>query len=804
MYFIKMRILASLLLVFVSLMLRSQNVFVYDKQSGEPLSNVFIYCSDKKTTTISNKTGIADLSKFSNNEIITFRHTSYYLITTSKAELEKHNYRIGMIESFVNLNEVVISASKWEENTTEIPNKIEIIKRKDIIFNNPQTSADMLSNGGEIFVQKSQLGGGSPMLRGFAANSILLVVDGVRMNNAIYRSGNLQNVLQADVNSLESTEVIFGPGTNIYGSDALGGVIDFHILSPKFSDGDKWVTDGNALARYSSANFERTLHADFNSSNKKWAFLASFSYSSYEDLKMGNKGNDYLQRKNYVQRVNNYDSVFSNKDPNVQKFSGYNQLNFVSKLSNRFNKSIDWTYSIYLSKTSDVPRYDRLLQESSGKPKYAEWYYSPQQWVMNSLKLNFHKTNKLYDHANFVFAYQNVKEGRSDRKLNSNWLRQRTETVNIFSANADFDKKLSDSNTLFYGLEFVFNNVNSQGLEKNILSGEEQNVASRYPDGGSKYYHSGIYVSYKNNFSSLPLTFQAGARYSFISLNSIFEDTTFYNFPYSEINLNNGALTASTGLVYRPGRWQFSINLSSGFRAPNLDDVAKVFDSEPGNVVVPNENLKPEYLYNAEFGIHKNFDEKASFQLTAFYSYLVNAMVRRDFTLNGADSIMYDGELSKVQAVVNAAYANIYGASLTFKLKLAKHLGFRTSATYIKGADDKGDAIRHAPPFFGMSSLVYEKENLKLEINTTYNAAVTYNNLAPSERDKSYMYAADGNGNPWSPSWWTINMRASYAFSNNFMANLALENILNQRYRPYSSGIAAAGRNFILSVRYSF
>ncbi len=796
--------MTTLLLMFVSLLLSAQNVFVFDKQSGEPLSNVFIYSSDKKTTALSNKIGIADLSKFNSNEKITFQHTSYYLITSTKSNLEKQNFRIGMIESFVNLEEVVVSASKWEENTTEIPNKIEIIKKKDIIFNNPQTSADMLSNGGEVFVQKSQLGGGSPMLRGFAANSILLIVDGVRMNNAIYRSGNLQNVLQADVNSLESTEVIFGPGTNIYGSDALGGVIDFHILSPKFSDSDKWVTNGNALARFSSANFERTLHADFNSSNKKWAFLASFSYSSFDDLKMGNNGNDYLQRNNYVQRVDNFDSVFSNSEPNAQKFSAYNQLNFVSKLSNRFSKSIDWTYSFYMSKTSDVPRYDRLLQESSGKPKYSQWYYSPQQWVMNSLKLNFHKSNKLYDHADFVFAYQNVKEGRNDRKFNNDWLRQRTETVNIFSANADFDKKLNESNTLFYGLEFVFNDVKSEGMEKNILSGDEQNVASRYPDGGTKYYHSGIYLSYKKNFSNVPISFQAGARYSYISMRSMFKDTTFYKFPYSEINLNKGALTASTGLVYRPGKWQLSINLSSGFRAPNLDDVAKVFDSEPGNVVVPNENLKPEYLYNAEFGIHKNFNEQASIQLTAFYSYLADAMVRRDFTFNGADSIMYDGELSKVQSVVNAAYANIYGTSLTFKLKLTKHLGFKTSGTYIKGEDDKGDAIRHAPPFFGMSSLIYEKESLKFEINTTYNAAVTYDNLAPSERDKSYMYATDDNGNPWSPSWWTLNMKGSYVFSNNFIATLGIENILDKRYRPYSSGIAAAGRNFILSVRYSF
>ena len=96
------------------------------------------------------------------------------------------------------LEGVVISANKWEQKLNEVPNKIVKINKNDILRNNPQTSADLLGQSGNVFIQKSQLGGGSPMIRGFATNRVLLVADGVRMNNAIYRSGNLQNVISID------------------------------------------------------------------------------------------------------------------------------------------------------------------------------------------------------------------------------------------------------------------------------------------------------------------------------------------------------------------------------------------------------------------------------------------------------------------------------------------------------------------------------------------------------------------------------------------------------------------------------
>jgi hemoglobin/transferrin/lactoferrin receptor protein len=709
----------------------------------------------------------------------------------------------------VNLTEVVISANKWEANIKEVPNQIEVIQSRDIVFENPATTADMLSSGGLVYVQKSQLGGGSPMIRGFAANRILFVVDGVRMNNAIYRSGNLQNILQADVNSIESTEVIFGPGTNIYGSDALGGVIDVHTLKPKFGIDEKWDVSGHGFARLASAAFEKTLHADINFGNNKWALLTSISYTDFDDLIMGSRFNEYATRPEYVDRINGIDSVVPNDNINKQRFSGYSQLNFIAKIRQQFSKDVDWTLSFYISQTGDVPRYDRLLQytdktQPNDTLKYAQWYYRPQQWLMNSLEMNFNKKTKIYDQSSYTLAYQHVREGRNDRNFRDDWLRQRNERVNIFSMNADYDKSLRWENFFFYGLEVVYNEVTSTGIEENISNGETEPVSTRYPDGGNDYLQAGAYFSYKKNYTETPLSLQAGLRYSYTGLNSRFEDTTFYHFPYSSINVQNHAITGSAGLTYRPGTWQLRFNLSSGFRAPNLDDVAKVFDSEPGNVVVPNENLKPEYLYNADLGIVKNFNEVAKLQLSTFFSYLVDAMVRRDYTMNGYDSIWYDGEMSKVQSVINTGSATIYGATLLFDWSIFQNLGFRTVLTFIKGTDDEGYALRHAPPLYGSTSLTYELNRFKTSIIAAYNGEISYENMAPSERNKAYFYASDSNGNPYSPGWWRLDFKGSYAFTQAFLVTFGVENILDYRYRPYSSGITAPGRNFYAALRFSF
>ena len=140
---------------------------------------------------------------------------------------EKRTADMDTSLSEINLNEITVSATKFAEHKKYIPQQVLTISAKKMAFFNQQTTAELLTHTGNVLVQKSQLGGGSPVIRGFEANKVLLVVDGVRMNNAIFRGGHLQNVITMDNTILDKTEILFGPSSVMYGSDALGGVIAF-------------------------------------------------------------------------------------------------------------------------------------------------------------------------------------------------------------------------------------------------------------------------------------------------------------------------------------------------------------------------------------------------------------------------------------------------------------------------------------------------------------------------------------------------------------------------------------------------
>ncbi|MFC2118231.1 TonB-dependent receptor plug domain-containing protein, partial [Bacteroidota bacterium] len=665
------------------------------------------------------------------------------------------------------------------------------------------TSADLIGASEQVFIQKSQLGGGSPMIRGFAANSILLVVDGVRMNNAIYRSGNLQNIISIDPNIIENTEIIFGPGSVIYGSDALGGVMDFHTKKASLSTSDILEVSTNVLTRYSTANKEKTFHVDFNIGTQKFASLSSVSYSSFDDLKMGSVGNDEYQRNEYVISQNNNDIVIKNTDPDKQIFSGYKQLNIMEKIRYRPDKNLDIDYTFHYSRLSDVPRYDRLIQYSGEKLKYGDWYYGPQKWMMNSFNLIQKNKGRLYDQYSLVAAWQKYEESRHDRKFGKDEIRDRTEKVDIVSLNLDFDKELNAGNSFYYGVEMVYNHVKSIGETRNLVSRIIQPSESRYPDLGTNYYTFSAYSSYKYKITQ-KLNLITGLRLSHIRLHSEFSDD-FYDFPFKIIDINPTALSGSFGFAHNPdSTLQLNLNFSTGFRAPNLDDAGKIFDSEPGNVIVPNENLKPEYAYNFEFGVSKQIRDRFQFEVRAFYTILDNAMVRRDFLFNGLDSIIYDGELSNVEAIVNTDNAIIYGGAASFKSEIFSWFSFNTNINYTHGQDKEGLPLSHVVPLFGSTHLVFKLKKFKADLNSQYCGSINYVNLAPSERAKTHMYATDINGNPWSPSWWTMNMKLSYQMNPHIQLNAGIENIFDKRYRPYSSGICASGRNIYITLRGRF
>ncbi|MCF8325456.1 MAG: TonB-dependent receptor [Leadbetterella sp.] len=701
----------------------------------------------------------------------------------------------GQVDTLQKLEEVVISANKFELKKKETPNQIELISAKQIAFQNSPNTANLLEQTGNVFVQKSQAGGGSPVLRGFEASRVLMVMDGVRMNNAIYRAGHLQNVLRIDQSMLERAEVIFGPSSVIYGSDALGGVVHFRTKNPEFD-----VKNVRSYLRYSTAIGEKTGHVDFNIGKKRLAFLTSLTFSDFGDVVQGTNRldayPDFGKRPFYVERQGNADVSVKNENVNNQVGTGYRQYDFLEKISFQQTENIKHALNFQFSNSSDVPRYDRLTELRNGLPRFAEWYYGPEKRLMVAYHLEL-KNTLIYDRASISLAFQDIEESRISRNFNNINRKSQLEKVNLFSLNADFQKVIKEQ-TLTYGLEVVGNDVRSKAHFTNITTNEERKADTRYPDGKNIMNTWAIYVADQLKVAN-NLILHGGLRYAFSDLSAEFIEKSFFPFPFSQIQQKNSSLTGNLGLVYIPfAKTKLGLMGSSGFRSPNIDDLAKVFDSVAGSLIVPNPNIKPEYSYNGEVSVNQQIVNKIKIESVYYVTSMRNAIVIDAFTLNGERTVMYNGQNSKVLAAQNKAKAFIQGWNLNLKADLSKEFSLSSALNYTKGSinDAANTPLDHIPPLFGRSAIRYQKKTIQVEVFSIYNGWKKLADYSPSGEDNLIYATQDGM-----PSWWTLNLRSDYQMNKNFSLQFACENILDKNYRNFASGISSPGRNFMFTVR---
>lgn len=705
----------------------------------------------------------------------------------------------------VNLEEVTLSASRFAEMKKYVPQQVQTVGAEKIKFMNQQTTAEMLTHTGNILVQKSQLGGGSPVIRGFEANKVLIVVDGVRMNNAIYRGGHLQNVLSMDNSILSKTEILFGPSSVLYGSDALGGVMSFYTKNPELAAGEKSLaTSGNAFFRYSSAYNEKTGHLDFSIGGKQLASLTSFTFSDFGDLKQGSnyydKYPDWGKRSFYVERINGTDSMISNRNPNKQVQTNYKQYDLLQKLLFKFG-NVQNVLNFQYSTTGDVFRYDRLTEtNNAGIAKNAQWYYGPQQRLLASWQLNL-PAAKIYDFGNITTAYQNIEESRHNRGYKSSKLNHRNENVQIASLNADF-KKTIKKYEINYGAEFVYNKVLSTAYSENIVTGEQAALDTRYPDGGSNTQSYAAYGTLLYKFGT-SVILNGGLRYSYNRLYSKFIDKTFFPFPFNDIEQSSSALTGNAGIVFLPkGGWRIAALVSTGFRTPNVDDMSKVFESGAGTVIIPNPNLNPERTLNYEATVSKSFLNRYQVSGTVWYSNYTNALSTDFSTYNGSPTIVYNGTTSQVITVVNKNKAYVWGVSGTIAGDIDSHFSFSTVLNYTYGRIKESPnnyPLDHVSPVFGRTSFFTKYGKFKGELFALYNAAkkpADYN----LRGEDNQIYSADPV-NGYTPGWVTANLRTSYEINKYAMIQFSVENIFDKYYRVFASGLSAPGRNFVVTLR---
>jgi hemoglobin/transferrin/lactoferrin receptor protein len=812
-----MKRILFLLMIILASKGQSQTVKVIDFDTELPIENVTIYNETKIIINHTNKEGKADLSEYKESDILSFNHIGYVEIEVLKKDLKSINYLVKLHKKSLQLDEVVLSVSRDVEKKTRIAEQVSVITSAEIIQKSPQTSADLLATISGVRVQKTQLGGGSPVIRGMEANRVLLVVDGIRMNNAIYRTGHLQNSITVSPTVLERTEIIYGPSSVIYGSDALGGVINYFTKTPETNKENKiYVT---YLSRYSSINNEVTNHFDLELSYNKWASFTAVSYSDFGDLKMGKKRNhgfnDWGKVFLYSVNTNTFYNIngVTNPDANIQKNTGYNQLDILQKFYIPLTKKADLTFNIQYSTSSNIPNFSNLGEVANAKLRYAEAYYGPQNRFLASSNLHFNPDYSWLEKGSLTFAFQQIEESRIERRMNSLDRYYRYENVDVYSINGDFSVPLDKpkNRILSYGFELTHNEVTSNAFGKTIaingnkITGFSRDfvIQSRYPDGGSKYSSSALYANYRQDLNSKS-TLNTGLRYTATFLNARWIDNTFITLPDMDIYTDNSAVTATVGYIYKPtNKWQINSVLSSGFRSPNIDDIGKI-RYKSGQVTVPNIYLRPEYAYNAEIGIIKFFNDK-TFQIgiNTYYTLLHNYIARGDFGMNGQNTLIYDGISASTYANINNKNAYITGGTFNYQGLITKNFKTKGSLTYTKGRSyDKKLPLSSIPPIFGDVELSFSKQKFQTALNYRFNLAKKLNDYTFEGEDnieQTPFITATGKYYG-TPKWSTLNFKSSYQFSERLSAIFKIDNIFDIHYKEFASSISAPGRNYICSL----
>ena len=801
-YFIRL-LLPVLTCFFLSEIIQAQTIKVLDADSYQPVENVVLYNHGKQITALTNRKGEADITPFASRDTIYFQHPSYEEKVLTKKQIVNGELTIVLKEKNILLDEFVIAANKTPEKRMMLPQMADVLDATTIKQAMSPTSADLLESTGNIMVQKSQAGGGSPVLRGFEANKVLLVVDGVRLNNAIYRSGHLQNSITIDNAILDRVEVIYGPGSLIYGSDALGGVISYHTRDPELATGEgEQLFRVNTLFQFASAIGEQLYHADFNSGSERLASLTSVTYKKFGDIRMGKTRSPFLgdfgRDFHYAGRINGRDTTLTNPNPDIQRQTGYSQLDLLQKILYKPSDHLRLLSNIQLSTSSDISRYDQLNDYKGDHLKYAEWYYGPQRRMLVSERADYDAHTALFDNMTALVAYQKIEEDRISRRFDDPEKYYQMEKVDVLTGNLDFVRNISRSSRIIYGLALAYDNVNSTARYTNIDTGVDTPAQTRYPDGGSYTIDYAAYLGYRLKAGD-HFNVAGGLRYNRNRLHSDFTND-FIQLPFNSVGIRNGAVTGSLSTVYHPDEsFKISLMASTGFRNPNVDDYGKV-RAKDGFVTVPSGGLGPEYTYNLEAGLTKVFNEEIRLSGAAYVTWLDQAIVRADYTYLGQDSLVYDGEMYRMITNVNADKAMIRGLSVNLSGKLNRQLEMRSTLNVQEGKDLSNDVpLPHIPPVFGRTEFRWHLKGIGAGVWVKYYGWKRLKDMSPYGEDNEEEATQYGY-----PAWYTLNLQLSYAFGKNFIIRAALENLTDNYYKVFSSGVSAPGRSFNLSLRAAF
>ena len=569
---------------------------VLDNETKLPISNVQVYFVDMKTGTTTDKNGVFKIEHFNQKNIhvqITF--VGYKIIDEIVNIGTKKEHKFYLEKGHFELDEVVVSGPSGRLQSENIVS----IERKKITYlqqTSPLTLAEAISNIPGVEQTTTGAGIGKPVIRGLSGNRIVTYAQGIRIENQQW--GDEHGLGVGEV-GIESVEVIKGPASLLYGSDALGGVLYF--VDERYASQNK--VEGFAQTKFLSNTLGSINNMGFKIHKGKIKFNLFGAYSSQADY-----------------QVRNFDRVFNTRfdEKNIKSSIGFNTKNWIS--------NIRYSY----------------LQNNYGIVEDAVYTNSPQRKFTLPLQTidnhNVSIENIVFtgnSKLNLTLGYTNNyrKEFEDDANNQALGLKLNTFTYNLKWYSPTYKDRF----------DFI---IGSQGMtQSNINNGEEALI----PNANTTDF--GAFVLGNLKFDNIQ--FQGGIRADYREIDSKPMVTDDGNFPILKKSYNG--LTFSGGTVYKLKKTKFRANISSGFRAPNTTELLSDGVHHGTNRYMKGDaNLLNENASQIDFSFDYQ-NEHLSFSVNPFYNVIqnyiflspTNAVIDNSpvFEYIQSNAFLYGGEL---------------------------------------------------------------------------------------------------------------------------------------------------------------
>jgi hemoglobin/transferrin/lactoferrin receptor protein len=646
------------------------------------------------------------------------------------------------------IEEVVVTTQRIPVNEQLIPYSISLLDKKEMDHFSKRSTPEMLMNTNGVFVQKTNHGGGSPFIRGLTGNQTLLLLDGIRLNNSVYRYGPNQYLNTVDVFTIDRMEVARGTGSVQYGSDALGGALQIFSVEPRLkSTGSEW--HGNMTGKMVTGGMEKSGRGQLEYSSKKMAMMIGGTTRDFGDLVGG-------------------------KETGVQSPSGYTEYAFDGKLLFALKENMQLTLASQFLNQSHVPVYHKVVLEN-----YEVNEFQPQQRLMNYARLNIQGRKKIFDQVKFIASWQQNTENTEAQKNGSKLVQIDSNRVNTLGFVADITSAISKTWSANSGVEYYHDNVSSSRFvittDNSAAPLEKRGL---YPD-DSNYGNFSVYSLH--HFTLNNWVIDGGIRFNAFNIKIDDKDL-------GEVKITPEALVFNVGAMYNINRSNhLYATVSNGFRAPNIDDMGTLgivdFRYE-----IPAYDLKPEKSVNFETGYKLNLP-KFQANIAGYYMDL-NQLITR---------VKVEGEFIdgyQVYKKENVEEAYITGCEAAILWKVIPNVDLNSSISYTYGQNiTKDEPLRRIPPLNGKVAATYTLK--KFFVSGELLFAGMQDRLA--EGDKSDNRIPAGG----TPGWEVVNFFAGYQWTI-VKLKVGFENIFNEDYRTHGSGINGVGRSAWLALNIGF